>query len=131
MVSGESMPVAKGPDDKLIGGTVNSTGSLVMIADKIGADTMLSRIVHMVAAAVVTAANARNITVESPAEFASVTGKGVTGKVGGRAVALGSAKLMADQGIDLDNLAGKADELRRGGATALFIGVDGKPGGCC
>jgi Cu+-exporting ATPase len=51
MVTGESMPAAKQPGDKLIGGTVNGTGSLVMRADKIGADTMLARIVTMVAEA--------------------------------------------------------------------------------
>jgi Cu+-exporting ATPase len=48
MVTGESMPAAKKSGDKLIGGTVNGTGSLVMRADKIGADTMLARIVTMV-----------------------------------------------------------------------------------
>ena len=51
MVTGESMPVAKQPGDKLIGGTVNGTGALVMRADKIGADTVLARIVAMVAEA--------------------------------------------------------------------------------
>jgi Cu+-exporting ATPase len=51
MVTGEAMPVAKAPGDKLIGGTVNGTGSLVMRAEKVGAETMLSRIVHMVAEA--------------------------------------------------------------------------------
>ncbi len=49
MVTGESMPSAKGVGDKLIGGTVNGTGSLVMRADAIGSETMLSRIVAMVA----------------------------------------------------------------------------------
>src|SRR5271170_4568607 len=51
MVTGESMAAAKQPGDKLIGGTVNGTGSLVMRADKIGANTMLARIVTMVAEA--------------------------------------------------------------------------------
>jgi Cu+-exporting ATPase len=51
MVTGESMPTAKAPGDTLIGGTVNGTGSLVMRADKVGSDTMLSRIVAMVAQA--------------------------------------------------------------------------------
>ena len=45
------MPVAKKPGDKLIGGTVNGTGSLVMRTDKVGMETMLSRIVSMVAEA--------------------------------------------------------------------------------
>ena len=51
MVTGKSMPSVKQPGDKLIGGTVNGTGSLVMRADKVGADTMLARIVTMVAEA--------------------------------------------------------------------------------
>ena len=274
MVTGESMPTAKEPGDKLIGGTVNGTGSLVMRADKVGADTMLARIVAMVAeaqrsrapiqrladtvsgyfvpavlgvavvaffgwaiwgpapalsyalitavsvliiacpcalglatpmsigvgvgkgagagvliksaealermekvntlvvdktgtltegkpevtaivaaaglsqseiltlaaslerssehplaAAIVTAARNRNASIQEPTDFASVTGKGVTGKIGGRPVALGNATLMADLGIALGDLEHKADELRGDGATALFVAVDGKPGG--
>ena len=274
MVTGKSMPSAKQPGDKLIGGTVNGTGSLVMRADKVGADTMLARIVTMVAeaqrsrapiqrmadtvsgyfvpavlgvaviafvawaiwgpapalsyaliaavsvliiacpcalglatpmsigvgvgkgagagvliksaealermekvdtlvvdktgtltegkpkvtaivsavglsdsevlplaaslerssehplaAAIVTAARDRNAAIQEPTDFASVTGKGVTGKIGGRSVALGNAKLMADLGIKLGDLEHKADELRSDGATALFLAVDSKPGG--
>jgi Cu+-exporting ATPase len=274
MVTGESMPAAKQPSDKLIGGTVNGTGSLVMRADKVGADTVLARIVTMVAeaqrsrapiqrmadtvsgyfvpavlgvagiafvawavwgpapalsyaliaavsvliiacpcalglatpmsigvgvgkgagagvliksaealermekvdtlvvdktgtltegkpkvtaiipaaglseseilplaaslerssehplaAAIVTAAQDRSASIQEPTDFASVTGKGVTGKIGGRSVALGNAKLMVDLGIKLGNLEHKADELRSDGATALFLAVDGKPGG--
>jgi Cu+-exporting ATPase len=274
MVTGESMPAVKRPGDKLIGGTVNGTGSLVMRADKIGADTMLARIVQMVAeaqrsrapiqrmadtvsgyfvpavlgvavisfvawsvwgpapalsyaliaavsvliiacpcalglatpmsigvgvgkgagagvliksaealehmervdtlvvdktgtltegrpkvtaivpaaglseseilplaaslerssehplaAAIVTAARDRNASIQEATDFASVTGKGVTGKIGGRFVALGNAKLMTDLGITLGDLERKADELRSDGATALYLAVDGKPGG--
>ncbi len=51
MVSGESLPVEKERGDKLIGGTVNGTGALIMRAEKVGADTMLARIVAMVAEA--------------------------------------------------------------------------------
>ena len=49
MVTGESMPVTKEAASKLIGGTINQTGGLVMRAEKIGRDTMLARIVQMVA----------------------------------------------------------------------------------
>ena len=274
MVTGESMPSAKKTGDKLIGGTLNGTGSLVMRADKIGADTMLARIVTMVAeaqrsrahiqrmadkvsgyfvpavlgaavvtfiawavwgpapalsyaliaavsvliiacpcalglatpmsigvgvgkgagagiliksaealermekvdtlivdktgtltegkpkvtaivpaaglseseilslaaslerssehplaAAIVIAAKDKNASIQEATEFASVTGKGVTGKVGGKSVALGNAKLMTDLGVVLGELEHKADELRSDGATALFLVVDGKPGG--
>jgi Cu+-exporting ATPase len=51
MVTGESMPVAKAVGDRVIGGTLNGSGSFVMRADKVGRDTMLSRIVDMVAVA--------------------------------------------------------------------------------
>ncbi|MBR0873854.1 cadmium-translocating P-type ATPase [Bradyrhizobium tropiciagri] len=51
MVTGESMPVSKAEGASVIGGTVNRSGGLVMRADKIGRDTMLSRIVDMVAKA--------------------------------------------------------------------------------
>ena len=274
LVTGESMPVAKLPGDKLIGGTVNSTGALVMRADKIGADTMLARIVAMVveaqrsrapiqrmadtvsgyfvpavilaailafiawavwgpapalaygliaavsvliiacpcalglatpmsimvgvgkgalggvliksaealermekvdmlvvdktgtltegkprvvavvpaqglseteilllaaslerssehplAAAIVAAARGRSHTLKDPTNFASITGKGVTGSVDGHAVALGNAKLMEDLGVNFSALAAEADALRREGATALFCALDGKPGG--
>jgi len=51
MVTGESMPVAKGRGEKLIGGTLNTTGSLILKAEKVGSETMLARIVQMVAEA--------------------------------------------------------------------------------
>jgi Cu+-exporting ATPase len=51
MVTGEAMPVAKAAGDRLIGGTVNGVGALVMRAEAVGAATLLARIVAMVAAA--------------------------------------------------------------------------------
>jgi Cu+-exporting ATPase len=51
LVTGESMPVTKEPGDKVIAGSLNKTGSFVMRAEKVGADTLLSRIVQMVAEA--------------------------------------------------------------------------------
>ena len=51
MVTGESMPVTKAAGDAVVGGSLNTTGSFVMRADKIGAETLLSRIVQMVAQA--------------------------------------------------------------------------------
>jgi P-type Cu+ transporter len=48
MVTGESVPVAKGPGDRLIGGTLNGAGSFVMTAEKVGSDALLARIVQMV-----------------------------------------------------------------------------------
>lgn len=51
MVTGEPIPVAKLAGEKLIGATVNGTGSLLMRAEKVGADTLLAQIVNMVAEA--------------------------------------------------------------------------------
>ena len=274
MVTGEAMPAARHPGDKLIGGTVNGAGSLVMRAEKVGADTMLARIVTMVsdaqrsrapiqrqadtvsgyfvpavlgmaalsfvvwallgpppalsyaliaavsvliiacpcalglatpmsigvgigkgaaagvliksaealermekvdtlvvdktgtltegkpkvtaivparhfleadllalaaslerssehplAAAILAAARDRGVSIQEATDFASVTGRGVTGTVGGRSVALGNAELMADHSVAFGDLEKKADELRGSGATALFLAVDGQPSG--
>ena len=51
MLTGEPMPVAKGPEDRVIGATINGSGSLVMRAEKIGSQTVLAQIVQMVAQA--------------------------------------------------------------------------------
>jgi Cu+-exporting ATPase len=51
MLTGEPIPVAKGPDDKVIGATLNASGSLVIRSEKVGSQTMLSQIVQMVAQA--------------------------------------------------------------------------------
>src|SRR5271157_1141914 len=273
MITGESMPVLKEPNNKLIGGTINGTGALVMRADTIGADTVLARIIAMVAeaqrsrapiqrmadtvsgyfvpaviavaalafigwaiwgpapalayaliaavsvliiacpcalglatpmsimvgvgkgaiggvliksaealermekidtlvvdktgtltegkprvvavvpaegrseaevlslaaslersseyplaAAIVAAARGRSLPLLDPADFASATGKGVTGKVEGHAVALGNSKLMDELRVALGNLVTRAEELRQDGATVLFLAIDGKPG---
>ncbi|HET6184907.1 MAG TPA: heavy metal translocating P-type ATPase [Acetobacteraceae bacterium] len=84
---------------------------------------------HPLAAAIVASARERGIALGTPADFQSVTGQGVLGSIGGRRVALGNAKLMQAQGIDVGPLAEAADRLRAAGATALFIAADGKPGG--
>jgi Cu+-exporting ATPase len=51
MITGEPVPVGKGPGDSVIGATVNQTGSFLIRAEKVGADTLLSQIVHMVSEA--------------------------------------------------------------------------------
>ncbi len=84
---------------------------------------------HPLGAAIVSAAKAINATIQEPADFASLTGKGVTGRVGGRAVALGNAALMTDLGIAFGDLEHKADALRSDGASALFVAIDGRSGG--
>ena len=51
MITGEPVPVKKGPGDKVVGATVNGTGSIIMEAEKVGAETLLAQIVNMVAEA--------------------------------------------------------------------------------
>ena len=82
---------------------------------------------HPLAAAIVAAAREKGAEPRDVANFASVTGKGVTGVVGGRATAIGNAALMADLGVAIGDLAARAEALRGEGATALFLAVDGKP----
>src|SRR5205814_9448619 len=48
MLTGEALPVEKGPGDKVIGGTLNNTGSFVMEAERVGQETVLAQIVRMV-----------------------------------------------------------------------------------
>ncbi len=81
---------------------------------------------HPLAAAVLAAAKAANATLQEPTEFASITGKGVTGKVGGLSVALGNARLMADVQASVEEAETQADQLRNDGATVLFMAVEGK-----
>ena len=62
---------------------------------------------------------------QEAAEFEAVTGKGVRGKVKGRAVALGNAAMMQEMGLDTARAETQADTLRAEGKTAMFIAVDG------
>ena len=274
MVTGESMPVEKAPGAEAIGGTINGTGSLVMRAEKVGADTMLARIVHMVAqaqrsrapiqrladtvsawfvpaviivaiaafvawiifgpppafayalvaavsvliiacpcalglatpmsimvgigkgatagvliknaealerlekidtlvvdktgtltegkpsvaavvavqafddatilsfaaslerssehplaGAVIAATKERGVRIHDVADFASLTGKGITGRIGDRRVTIGNAKLLQELGIAATDLQERADTLRRNGATVIFVAIDSEPAG--
>ncbi|MGC2080521.1 MAG: copper-translocating P-type ATPase, partial [Xanthobacteraceae bacterium] len=84
---------------------------------------------HPLAAAIVASAKQRGVEIEDVTDFASVTGKGVIGKIGQRRVAVGNAKLLKDLGVSSATLEARADELRREGATAMFVASDGQPGG--
>jgi Cu+-exporting ATPase len=84
---------------------------------------------HPLAAAIVGGAEERGMKPEPAEEFASLPGRGVTGMVGKRRVALGNFKLMEELGTDPGGLAGRAEELRRSGETVVFIAVEGKVAG--
>jgi Cu+-exporting ATPase len=84
---------------------------------------------HPLAAAVLAAASERRLPLADVTDFTSVTGEGVTGKVDGRRVRLGNAKLMAGGKVNVATLAADADRLRGDGATTLFLGVEGQAAG--
>jgi P-type Cu+ transporter len=84
---------------------------------------------HPLAAAIVASARQRGLEMKDVTEFGSVTGKGVTGTIGSRKVAVGNAKLLKDTGVVSADLESRADELRREGATAMFVAIDGRPAG--
>src|SRR4029453_2507134 len=81
------------------------------------------------AAAIVKGPAERGVALSDVADFASITGKGVTGKVQGRAVALGNRALLAELGIDLGPLAERAEALRAEGQTAMFVAGEGRAAG--
>ncbi|WP_188644618.1 heavy metal translocating P-type ATPase [Tsuneonella deserti] len=80
---------------------------------------------HPLAAAIVEGAQERGLAIPVSSDFQSHTGKGVSGKVGGRAVFLGNKAMLADNGISTQALEGKADEHRADGEGVMFLGVDG------
>jgi len=84
---------------------------------------------HPLALAIIAAAKERDLVVPDVAEFDSPTGRGAVGTVEGRRIVLGNARFLGEQNIHTAALTGAADELRKDGATAIFIGVDGKIGG--
>ena len=84
---------------------------------------------HPLAEAIVAGAKERGAGLVGAADFEAVTGKGVTGSVSGRKVALGNAALMHDLGADLGDLAREADRLASEGRTPMFVAIDGKAAG--
>ena len=80
---------------------------------------------HPLAEAIVEGAEAQGAPRQEAADFEAVTGKGVRGNVGGRAVALGNSAMMREMGLDVTRAEGKADTLRAEGKTAMFIAVEG------
>ena len=84
---------------------------------------------HPLAEAIVTAADERGITLAKAEDFEAVTGKGVTGIVDGKPVALGNARLLADRGLDGGRLAETANGRRDKGETVMFVIVSSQIAG--
>jgi Cu+-exporting ATPase len=79
---------------------------------------------HPLAAAIVEGAKAREVNMRSTTDFASITGKGVSGIVDGKNVLLGNRKLLDEFNIDPGETVVQADNMRKEGATVMFVAVD-------
>jgi Cu+-exporting ATPase len=84
---------------------------------------------HPLAEALVAGAEERGAARKDSTDFEAVTGKGVTGMVDGRRVALGNAALMKDLAVDTGDLADRARVFQGEGKTAMFVSVDGEAAG--
>lgn len=84
---------------------------------------------HPLAAAIVTGAREQGISPAKVESFESRTGRGVTGLIEGRNVALGNLRLIWELGINAGELPDRAEAMRREGQTAMFVAVDGKAAG--
>ncbi|MFA6155501.1 heavy metal translocating P-type ATPase [Mesorhizobium sp.] len=78
---------------------------------------------HPLAEAIVEGAATRGLTVTEAGGFEAITGKGVSGTVSGRKVALGNAAMMADLGIDMSSLSARTVSLQTEGRTVMFVAV--------
>jgi Cu+-exporting ATPase len=124
---------------------VDKTGTLtvgkpqlteVIAAGGVGDVEMLSAVAsleraseHPLANAIVMGATERGVALADVAEFASVTGKGVTGMVGGQRVAVGNLALMRDAGVDARAMEERAEGLRREGQTVMLVAMGGRAAG--
>ena len=84
---------------------------------------------HPLAEAIVAGARERRFSLSPVQQFASTTGKGVTGRVEGRSVAIGNLRYLEELGVDPGSLRARAEELRLAGQTVIFVVVDGAAAG--
>jgi Cu+-exporting ATPase len=106
--------------------TTGSVGEAELLAAAAGLERASE---HPLAAAIVAGAEERGVRPLAADSFESVTGRGVSGRVGGRPVALGNRELLEQLGIDPGPLAPRADALRAEGWTVLFAALDGRAAG--
>ncbi len=124
---------------------VDKTGTLtegrmslaaIVVAEGFGEDEVLRLAAgaeraseHPLAAAIVAAAQARGLALPPVEDFDAPNGKGVRGKVEGRALLIGNREFLEGEGVDLSALTAQADDLRKDGASAVFAAIDGEAAG--
>ncbi|RTL96188.1 MAG: heavy metal translocating P-type ATPase, partial [Hyphomicrobiales bacterium] len=84
---------------------------------------------HPLAEAIVEGAAGRGVKLADAGDFEAITGKGVTGNVSGKKVALGNAAMMADLGVGIAAISAMAETLQAEGKTAMFVAVGGRLAG--
>jgi Cu+-exporting ATPase len=84
---------------------------------------------HPLAHAILAAARDRDLVLSEATEFTAPLGKGVAGLVDGHRITVGGHGFLTEQRIDADRLSAEADDLRRDGATAVLVALDGTPAG--
>jgi Cu+-exporting ATPase len=82
---------------------------------------------HPIAAAVLRAADERGLAAARPEDFSAVPGRGVVGMIDGQPAALGTAALLAEQGVDVTSLEAERRRLEDRGLTVVLVGLDGAP----
>jgi len=139
--SGDALQTAK----KLDAIILDKTGTItrgepsltdVLPAEGFGADEVLKLAAslergseHPLGEAIVRGAETKGLELAQTSGFTAIPGHGVNGKVDGRDVHLGNAKLMADRGVQADSLASEWERLANEGKTPMFVAVDGKAAG--
>jgi Cu+-exporting ATPase len=124
---------------------VDKTGTLtegrpkvvhIELAPRFSADEVLQKLAsveraseHPLAMAIVMDAQERKLSLAPVSDFDSPVGKGVIGTVDGLVIVSGSAKFLAEHGIDTDRLAASAEGQRRKAATVIFVGIGGQLAG--
>ncbi|HQZ62760.1 MAG: heavy metal translocating P-type ATPase [Xanthomonadales bacterium] len=84
---------------------------------------------HPLAAAIIGEAKKRNLSLNEAGDFQSHTGKGITGGVGARKLALGNREMMSESQVEIGAIAAKAENLRSEGAGVMYLAVDGRLAG--
>ncbi len=85
---------------------------------------------HPLAAAIIAGAKEKDLSVDEVQNFRSITGGGVAGSVGGKAILVGKPDFLRDEGISgIDQLVASAEKLQQDGKTAVFVAIAGKPAG--
>lgn len=139
--SAESLETAHKIDTIVLDKTGTITEGKPALTDVIAApgvdETDLLRLVaaaeqsseHPLAQAIVTGAHDRGLALDDPAEFDSITGKGIRAIVDGHEILIGNRRLLDDAAIDTTALAAEMDRLAEAGKTPMLVALDGAPGG--